>query len=89
VGNLQFPLSPTLPGASVHDAEAWCPSRSTVMKPEKIDIQPDDFAEVWKGAQLQRSEELGAWFKQLFAQRRQLDRPARVSSAPGRILATG
>jgi hypothetical protein len=89
VGNFQLSLSPILPGASDHDAEVWSPLWSNVMKPEKIDIRPDDFAEVWKDAQLQRSEELGAWLKQLFGRRWQLDRPRPASSPPGRFLATG
>jgi hypothetical protein len=89
VGNFQLSLSPMLPVASDPDAEVWSPSWSPVMKPDKIDIQPNDFAEVWKDAQLQRSEELGAWLKQLFRRRWQLDRPRPASSPPGRILATG
>jgi hypothetical protein len=58
------------------------------MKPEKIETYADDFAQVWKDAHLQRSEDLGVWLKELFEKRRQADRLAPVSSAPGRILAT-
>ena len=58
------------------------------MKREEIEVQPDDFAEVWKDAQLQRSEELSTWLKQLWS-RRQADRPKTAPSPAGRILATG
>jgi hypothetical protein len=59
------------------------------MKPEPIDVEPDDFAQVWQAAQLQRSEEFSAWLKQLFRRRRQAERPKQVAAPAGRILATG
>jgi hypothetical protein len=59
------------------------------MKPEPIDVEPDDFAQVWQAAQLQRSEEFSGWLKQLFRRRRQADRPVPVASPTGRILAAG
>jgi lipopolysaccharide biosynthesis regulator YciM len=59
------------------------------MKPEQVDVQPDDFAEVWKAAHQQRSEDLNLWLKQLFRRRLEADRPAPVASPSGRILAAG
>ena len=59
------------------------------MKPEPIDVEPDDLAQVWQAAQLQRSEEFSAWLKRLFRHRRRAGRPAPVASTTGRILATG
>jgi hypothetical protein len=59
------------------------------MKPEQIEVQTDDFAQIWKDAQLQRSQDLGVWLKQFFQSRRQADQRTAVSSPTGRILATG
>jgi len=59
------------------------------MKPEQIEVQTDDFAQIWKDAHLQRSEDIGVWLKQLFQRRRQADKRTPVSPAAGRILATG
>jgi len=59
------------------------------MKPEQIEVQTGDFAQIWKGAHLQRAEDFGVWLKQLFQKRQQAGQRTPVSPASGRILATG
>jgi hypothetical protein len=59
------------------------------MKPEQIEVQSGEFAQIWKDANHQRSEELTGWLKQLLESRRKADRPAPASFPPGRIPATG
>jgi hypothetical protein len=36
------------------------------MTPDRIAVQSDDGSEIWKNANLRRSEDLGIWLKHLF-----------------------
>jgi hypothetical protein len=42
------------------------------MHNEKKDIHNDDLSEIWRAAQLRRTEEIGEWLKHFFKRRRQI-----------------
>ena len=41
------------------------------MEREQHKADPDDFAEIWRSAELRRTEEIGGWLAQFLAKRRQ------------------
>jgi hypothetical protein len=42
------------------------------MEREQNNIDPDGLAEIWRGAERRRAEDMGAWLSQWFEQRRRL-----------------
>ncbi len=42
------------------------------MQNERRDIDQDDLAEIWRGAQHRRTEDLGRWLSQYFERRQRL-----------------